>query len=54
MSRIEIPDDPYPVERTERKKHLSDNKMEIEMKNCATVFQVADPKKQVSRHFIIY
>ncbi|XP_012214435.2 pre-rRNA-processing protein TSR1 homolog [Linepithema humile] len=48
MSRIEVPDDPYPVEHTERKKRLSDDKMEIEMKNCTTVFQVADPEKQES------
>lgn len=52
MSCIEVADDPYPVEHT-KKKHLSNDKMEIEMKDCATVFQVADPEKQVSRHFII-
>lgn len=52
MSCIEVPDDPFPIEHPERKKRLLNNKMEIEMKNCTTVFQ-ADPEKQVSRHYFI-
>lgn len=46
MSCIEAPEDPYPIEYLERKKHF-DTMSEMNVQMSTRILQTADPTKQV-------